>query len=79
MPIFTAVSRTPTRRESFVVTPNDIELVIDENRAHVLAQERSLLSRIDASWLWYEFTPYEVGCDELGGEFVLLRDNAANS
>lgn len=22
-------------------------------------------------WLWYEFTPFEVGCDELGGETFL--------
>ena len=20
-----------------------------------------------SSWLWFEFTPFEVGCDELGG------------
>ena len=31
-------------------------------------------------WMWFEFTPYEVGCDEIGGkETMYLLQQTCNS
>ena len=27
-----------------------------------------------SNWMWFEFTPYEVGCDEIGGELLSYDD-----
>ena len=32
-----------------------------------------------SSWLWFEFTPYEIGCDELGGMFSGVCCSFTNS
>jgi cytosolic phospholipase A2 len=44
--------------------------VVDASRDKAFQQqEKDVDSK--AKWLWYEFTPFEVGCDELGGEMFL--------
>ena len=40
---------------------------VDKDRARSLGSEHDRLAQ-SIRWLWYEFTPYEVGCDEIGGE-----------
>ena len=40
---------------------------VDVTRKRRLGEEHDRLAQ-SIRWLWYEFTPYEVGCDELGGE-----------
>ena len=39
-------------------------------RDEVLQKEQEIAQQIP--WLWFEFTPFEVGCDELGGKNVVL-------
>jgi hypothetical protein len=41
------------------------EYLVDPSRYELLKKEEEELQR-KTKWLWYEFTPYEVGCDELG-------------
>ena len=43
---------------------------VDSKRADELGQAQAHLSDITSRFFWYEFTPYEVGCDEIGGERV---------
>lgn len=40
---------------------------VDEDRKEVLRQEEEEIQEL-SSWLWFEFTPYEVGSDRLGGQ-----------
>ena len=40
---------------------------IDSERADALGQAQAYVSDISSRFFWYEFTPYEVGCDEIGG------------
>ena len=40
---------------------------VDKDRARSLGSEHDRLAQ-SIRWLWYEFTPYEVGCDEIGGK-----------
>ncbi|KAG8900345.1 hypothetical protein FRC01_010168, partial [Tulasnella sp. 417] len=42
------------------------DMVADNARADTLQQEKLLVARTESRWLWYEFSPYEVGCDEIG-------------
>ena len=39
---------------------------VDEDRKRLLKHEEEEIQKL-SSWLWFEFTPYEVGCDRLGG------------
>jgi phospholipase A2 len=41
------------------------DYLVDQSRYEMLQQEDQELEN-KTRWLWYEFTPYEVGCDELG-------------
>ena len=41
------------------------EYLVDSSRYALLQKEEESLQK-QTRWLWYEFTPYEVGCDELG-------------
>jgi cytosolic phospholipase A2 len=38
------------------------------NRMTILEEAKHILKEASSQYLWYEFTPYEVGCDEIGGE-----------
>ena len=40
---------------------------VDEDRKEVLRKREEEMQELSA-WLWFEFTPYEVGCDRLGGK-----------
>ena len=40
---------------------------VDEDRKEVLRKREEEMQEL-SSWLWFEFTPYEVGCDRLGGK-----------
>lgn len=42
---------------------------VDSDRAQSLSSEHERLAR-SIRWLWYEFTPFEVGCDEIGGKLM---------
>ena len=39
----------------------DRESLLEEQQVHLEEETR---------FLWYEFTPYEIGCDEIGGEYL---------
>ncbi|KAG8936963.1 hypothetical protein FRC02_009100 [Tulasnella sp. 418] len=64
LPIFAAVSRHLSEAERKIKAAQRI--VADENRAATLRGEEELVEKEEANWLWYEFSPYEIGCDELG-------------
>jgi len=67
MPIFTAISREiPTSLEKPLAEAKDKECVsVDSDRKDILHEEEREISQ-QIPWLWFEFTPFEVGCDELG-------------
>lgn len=46
-------------------------MTISPHRESLLKQEQERLEA-DARFLWYEFTPYEIGCDEIGGKSSLF-------
>lgn len=47
-------------------TKEEQVLAVDSGRQDLLKEEEKEIEKL-SSWLWFEFTPYEVGCDELGG------------
>ena len=51
---------------------------VDKDRARSLGSEHDRLAQ-SIRWLWYEFTPYEVGCDEIGGMSTLSLPHATFS
>ena len=44
---------------------------LDFREAEALDEAQSYVSDISSRFFWYEFTPYEIGCDEIGG--IALR------
>ncbi len=77
-PSLTPSARTFTFADAGrLVTPlekaEDIKEVADEKALSIRSQRPQSLDSAqtrlerDIRWLWYEFTPYEVGCDEIGG------------
>ena len=40
--------------------------------AEVLDEAQTYVSDVTSRFFWYEFTPYEIGCDEIGGGAVHL-------
>lgn len=50
-------------------------LIVDSDRKEVVKKEEKIMED-QSRWLWFEFTPFEVGCDELGG--TKARSHAAN-
>lgn len=50
---------------------------MDSKRSDILEQAQAYVSDISSRFFWYEFTPYEIGCDEIGGESV--RPDASQS
>ncbi|KAG8995132.1 hypothetical protein FRB90_000255, partial [Tulasnella sp. 427] len=64
MPIFTAISRHVSPTEQAISSQQD--MVVDKARVEMLEKEKVAVARSESRWLWYEFSPYEVGCDEIG-------------
>ncbi|KAH8119590.1 acyl transferase/acyl hydrolase/lysophospholipase [Phellopilus nigrolimitatus] len=67
MPIFTAI-----RHEIPIVLEKPLaevqgaqRLAVDSERRRLFKREEEQIEKL-SSWLWFEFTPFEVGCDELG-------------
>ncbi|OJT06010.1 Cytosolic phospholipase A2 zeta [Trametes pubescens] len=67
LPIFSAIQHvTPLEKaEDIKEVADEKALSIRSQRPQSLDSEQTRLER-DIRWLWYEFTPYEVGCDEIG-------------
>ncbi|KAI0699790.1 FabD/lysophospholipase-like protein [Cerioporus squamosus] len=67
LPIFSAIQHVtpPEKAEAIVEVEDEKAVSVDQDRAQSLDNERARLAQ-SIRWLWYEFTPYEVGCDELG-------------
>ena len=42
-------------------------VAVDKEHAAILDQAKMKLEQ-SIRCLWYEFTPYEIGCDEVGGQ-----------
>ena len=70
-PLFWPFSVTPPdKAEAIREVENERAVSVDRSRMRSLDQEEARLAQ-SIRWLWYEFTPYEVGCDEIGGESTL--------
>ena len=71
LPIFTAIQHeipsAPAKALQKVRAQR--EYLIDSSRYEMLKEEEKELES-KTRWLWFEFTPYEVGCDELGVSHV---------
>ncbi|KAI0354075.1 FabD/lysophospholipase-like protein [Trametes cingulata] len=67
LPILSAIQHVtpPEKAEAIKEVADEKALSVDSDRAESLDKEQQHLER-EIRWLWYEFTPYEVGCDELG-------------
>ncbi|KAG8749919.1 hypothetical protein FRC14_000955 [Serendipita sp. 396] len=67
LPIFTAIQHEiPHDAEKHLAEVQEQrDYLVDETRYKMLKREEEDIER-KTRWLWYEFTPYEVGCDELG-------------
>jgi hypothetical protein len=48
------------------------DYLVDQSRYDLLQKEEEELQK-KTRWLWYEFTPYEVGCDELGVSHLVVE------
>ncbi|KIJ39940.1 hypothetical protein M422DRAFT_75814 [Sphaerobolus stellatus SS14] len=69
LPIFTALQHAipPSKVESLQEAKRQKDIAVDDTKKQGMqAQQRHLEAVTQSRWLWYEFTPYEVGCDELG-------------
>ncbi len=71
LPIFTVIQHeiplAPAKTLQEVREQRDY--LIDSSRYEMLKKEEEELEG-KTRWLWFEFTPYEVGCDELGVSYV---------
>ncbi|KAI0746311.1 FabD/lysophospholipase-like protein [Daedaleopsis nitida] len=67
MPIMSAIQHVtpPDKVEALHAVEVGQATSVDEDRASLLGSEHTQLTQ-SIRWLWYEFTPYEVGCDEIG-------------
>ncbi|KAI0078788.1 FabD/lysophospholipase-like protein [Panus rudis PR-1116 ss-1] len=67
LPIFTAIQHAtpPATLQAIRNVKHERERAIDQNRQEILGHAQSLLED-ETRCLWYEFTPFEVGCDEIG-------------
>jgi len=73
LPIFTAIQHEipSAPAKALQEVREQREYLIDSSRYEMLKEEEKELER-KTRWLWFEFTPYEVGCDELGVSCVDL-------
>ncbi|KAI0784211.1 FabD/lysophospholipase-like protein [Abortiporus biennis] len=67
LPIFTAIHQAATAEnvKSLRNVKEAKQISVDVNKEHALSEEQTRLERT-VRCLWYEFTPFEVGCDETG-------------
>ncbi|TBU41999.1 FabD/lysophospholipase-like protein [Dichomitus squalens] len=68
LPIFSAIQNVhPTQEQANVLKALEEarSRSVDSDRSNLLQREQESLAR-SIRWLWYEFTPYEIGCDEIG-------------
>ncbi|KAI0777421.1 FabD/lysophospholipase-like protein [Trametes elegans] len=67
LPILSAIQHVtpPEKAEAIREVTDEKALSVDREREESLEDEQQRLER-NIRWLWYEFTPYEVGCDEIG-------------
>ncbi|KLO19485.1 FabD/lysophospholipase-like protein [Schizopora paradoxa] len=67
LPIFTAISREiPSSLEKpLAQTIEKGRVSVDADRKYAVRREEQEIAQ-QIPWLWFEFTPFEVGCDELG-------------
>jgi cytosolic phospholipase A2 len=67
LPIFTAIQHEipPAPAKALKEVREQRGYLVDSSRYEMLKEEEKALER-KTRWLWFEFTPYEVGCDELG-------------
>ncbi|CDO78125.1 hypothetical protein BN946_scf184725.g4 [Trametes cinnabarina] len=67
LPILSAIQHvtSPDKAEEIKEVADAKALTVDGDRAQSLDVKQDQLQH-NIRWLWYEFTPYEVGCDELG-------------
>ncbi|THH07987.1 hypothetical protein EW145_g3015 [Phellinidium pouzarii] len=67
LPIFTAVlHEIPVALEGPLAdAQREKRHAVDKRRRDVLEREEKEIQEL-SSWLWFEFTPFEVGCDRLG-------------
>lgn len=68
MPIFTAIQHAipPVAIQAIRELQAEKIVELDSSRADELDQAQAYVSDITSRFFWYEFTPYEVGCDEIG-------------
>ncbi|KAI0346554.1 FabD/lysophospholipase-like protein [Trametopsis cervina] len=68
MPIFTAIQHTfpPVAIQAMRELQAEEDVTFGAERVTVLEEAKKLLKESSSQYLWYEFTPYEVGCDEIG-------------
>ncbi|KAI0655037.1 FabD/lysophospholipase-like protein [Cubamyces menziesii] len=67
LPILSAIQHVtpPENAEEIREVVSAKALSVDDDRTRSLDDKQHRLEK-NIRWLWYEFTPYEVGCDELG-------------
>ncbi|KAH9896493.1 FabD/lysophospholipase-like protein [Cubamyces lactineus] len=67
LPILSAIQHVtpPENAEKIREVADEKAFSVDDERARSLDNKQHRLEK-NIRWLWYEFTPYEVGCDELG-------------
>ncbi|KAI0666447.1 FabD/lysophospholipase-like protein [Trametes maxima] len=67
LPILSAIQHVtpPEKAEAIKEVAEEKTFSISRRRECALANKQERLEK-DIRWLWYEFTPYEVGCDEIG-------------
>ncbi|KAI0091361.1 FabD/lysophospholipase-like protein [Irpex rosettiformis] len=68
MPIFTAIQHTfpPVAIQAIRELRAQENSGIGPHDTTVLEQAKDISKESSSKYLWYEFTPYEVGCDEIG-------------
>ncbi|KAI0682847.1 FabD/lysophospholipase-like protein [Cytidiella melzeri] len=68
MPIFTAIQHTfpPVAIQAMRELQAEEDSGVGARGMTVLEEAKHLLKEASSQYLWYEFTPYEVGCDEIG-------------
>lgn len=50
---------------------------IDQDHADTLGRAQTYVSDTTSRFFWYEFTPYEIGCDEIGGNDGICASSLA--
>ncbi|KAH9915462.1 FabD/lysophospholipase-like protein [Epithele typhae] len=67
LPIFSAIQHVtpPEKAAALYEVEGKQAVTLSPRKSKALGEEHDRLAQT-VRWLWYEFTPYEVGCDEIG-------------